>query len=113
MHRYRNVCGGALTTLAVAAAAQAVEFGKTDTFSDGTTMGWMQGSNASVPASNIATGGPAGAGDSYLENQSTGGGGASSKQVFFNQSQWTGNYVDAHVTRLQGQMANFGSTTLY
>src|SRR2546421_7369692 len=40
-------------------------------------------------------------------------GGAGSRQVMFNASQWTGNYIAAGVTRINAMLANFGSTTLY
>jgi hypothetical protein len=76
-------------------------------------MGWMKGFNSTMPPSVISDGGPAGVGDGYLQNISTGIGTADSKQVFFNQAQWTGDYVTNHVTRLQVDMANFSSATLY
>ena len=76
-------------------------------------MGWSHGGQSLAPPSNVPTGGPAGAGDAYLQNLSSGTSGADSKQIMFNQAQWTGDYLAAHVTRLQASMANFGATTLY
>ena len=93
--------------------ARGVQFGQIDDFQDGTAMGWSHGGQSLAPPSNVPTGGPAGAGDAYLQNLSSGTSGADSKQIMFNQAQWTGDYLDAHVTRLQASMANFGATTLY
>jgi hypothetical protein len=110
-----------LTALAFAIAAGAfsanahatITFGQLDDFQDGTTMGWQQGFNATHPTSNITDGGPNGAGDHYLSNVSIGGFGASSRQVMFNNVQWTGDFNTAGVTRITAMLANFGSTTLY
>ena len=76
-------------------------------------MNWQEGINSPNPPTNIATGGPAGAGDRFLEDVSTGGFGAGSKLVMFNEVQWTGNYVAAGIDRITTQMANLGSTTLH
>jgi hypothetical protein len=91
----------------------AVSFGQSDTFQDGSTLNWSEGLSSPNPPTNISTGGPAGAGDRFLENVSTGGFGAGSKMVMFNEVQWTGNYVAAGIDRITTQMANFGSGTLY
>lgn len=90
-----------------------IVFGEVDTFQDGTTMNWQQGASSPNPTMNIANGGPAGVGDAYLQNVSSGGFGAGSKMVMFNQTQWIGNYVAAGVDRITAQMANFGSTVLH
>jgi hypothetical protein len=99
--------------LVLADSLAAVTLGQQDTFSDGTTQGWLQGASSPNPTTNIATGGPAGAGDRYLQNVSSGGSGAGSKMIMFNQAQWTGNYTAAGVTRIDANMANFGSTVLH
>ena len=91
----------------------AVVFGQVDTFHDGTTLQWQEGSSSPNPPTNIATGGPAGADDRYLQNISSGGLGAGSRMVMFNTTQWTGNYLAIGVDRISAQMANYGSTTLY
>jgi hypothetical protein len=90
-----------------------ITFGQLDTFQDGTTMGWSEGFNSPNPPTNASTGGPGGAGDRFLRNASSGGFGAGSRQVTFNDAQWVGNFTTAGVTRLEAQMANLGSTTLH
>jgi hypothetical protein len=65
------------------------------------------------PPANIATGGPAGSGDRYLQNIATGGSGAGSRMVMFNARKWTGDYLTQRIDRISAQLANFGSTTLY
>jgi len=90
----------------------AISFGQIDTFQDGTTMNWQEGLNSPNPPTNISTGGPAGAGDKYLQDTSSGGFGAGSKLIMFNESQWIGNYNVVGVDRITAQMANLGSTTV-
>lgn len=75
-------------------AAIAYAVGGLDDFEDGTTQGWARGSN-------IVTGGPAGAGDNYLEFTSTGGGGFNSRWVTFNQIQWSGDFTAAGIGQIQ------------
>ncbi len=64
--------------------------GQIDDFEDGTTMGWMEGFPSPNPPVNIASCRPAGTGDNYLQNISSGGFGPGSAQVMFNHDQWTG-----------------------
>ena len=90
----------------------AVTLGQVDDFEDGTVMGWTEGLFSPNPPTNQPSGGPAGLGDNYLLNLSSGGLGAGSRLVMFNQTQWAGNYLAAGVTRIDLQMANFGATTL-
>src|SRR3712207_4557029 len=59
--------------------SKAVTLGQVDTFQDGSTMNWQEGGNSPNPPTNVASGGPAGAGDRYLENDSSGGFGAGSR----------------------------------
>src|SRR5215468_3493420 len=99
-------------TLLCGSIASAVTFGQKDDFQDGTTMGWVEGVPSPNPPTNVANGGPGGAGDRYVQNVASGGAGAGSKQIMFNQAQWAGNYVAAHVTQVDGLFANFGTTTL-
>lgn len=86
--------------------------GQLDNFEDGTVLAWLEGAPSPNPPINIATGGPLGAGDHFLQNISTGGFGAGSRMVMFNMDQWEGDYVAAGVTQIVGQMANFGNTNL-
>ncbi len=98
--------------LLMPAAAGAITAGQLDDFQDGTTQGWISGFNNPTPPVNVSTGGPGGAGDRYLRARSNGGFGAGSKLVFFNNAQWTGDYIAAGVTFIEADMANFGSVSL-
>ena len=85
-----------------------------DDFEDGTTEGWIVGAPAEGshpnPPENISTGGPAGAGDAYLQAQATGGAGAGSRLSVLNLSQWTGDFTD--VTAIGMDVNNFGPEEL-
>lgn len=91
--------------------ASAIAPNQVDDFQNGTAMSWREGDQSPNPPTNIAAGGPGGAGDRYLENASSGGSGPGSRMVMFNQAQWVGNYNAAGVNRITAQMANFGTTT--
>lgn len=105
-------CGWSV--LALPAVAHAIVSGQADDFQDGSPAGWTEGEI--LPSPNPPTvvfgGGPAGAGDNYLENVSAGGIGAGSRMVMFNNTQWAGDYLSAGVTRIEVDMANFGATPL-
>ena len=98
--------------MVLAAAAWAVDPLQVDDFEDGTTMGWEEGAPSPNPPVNVPDGGPGGAGDAYLENSSSGGTGAGSRMVMFNNAQWTGDYLAAGVSSLQAHLNNLGSTDL-
>src|SRR3954471_17828482 len=65
----------------------AVTAGQVDTFEDGTFQGWADPAGNSL---NVTTGGPAGAGDNYMQ-VSSGSFGGGSHLITYNQSQWIGN----------------------
>lgn len=89
-------------------AAAAISFGQVDTFQDLTTDNWGTPANNTF---NISSGGPAGAGDAFIQVSSgTFGGGL--KLLTFNQSQWTGDFLDAGVSEVVMNLKNFGSTIL-
>ncbi|WP_457651966.1 T9SS type A sorting domain-containing protein [Rhodocaloribacter sp.] len=91
----------------------ALTAGQTDDFEDGTTQGWRVGSaGAPSPPTNISDGGPLGAGDAYVEYTSTGTGGPGSKMTFFNDTQWTGDYITAGVKAIRMHVNNLGATDL-
>jgi len=91
----------------------AVAPGQWDNFQDSTTQGWTSGEGGNPnPPVNIPDGGPAGAGDSFLQIKSKGGGGPGSKLTAFNITQWTGNYTAAGVTVISAHLNNLGSTNL-
>ena len=95
-----------------APAVLAVKGGQVDDFTGGTTAGWREGGPSPNPPTNVAGGGPAGVGDAYLQNTSSGGFGAGSRMVMFNTTQWTGDYLAAGVLQIEVDMANLGSTVL-
>ena len=84
--------------LAAASPAWAITSGQIDTFSGTTTEGWAGGASPT----HIATGGPAGVGDGYLQFE---------RSAFpfhlggKNESQWSGNYLTAGVGGLELDMA--------
>ena len=92
--------------------AVAITIGQVDDFEDGTVMGWIEGPTSPNPTANIPTGGPAGVADAYNENISSGGFGAGGRQVMFNSSQWSGDYLSEGVTLIRADMANFGQSAL-
>ena len=76
-------------------ALSQVVLNQTDDFEDGTTQFWRIGGagGANGPV-NVADGGPAGAGDNFLQYSSLGGAGAASKMVIYNQNnQWSGDFT--------------------
>lgn len=84
-----------------------IALGLTNDFEDGTTQGWSNGGQSPNPPVNVPDGGPAGAGDNYLEEQSAGGGGAGSRLITFNVSpEWRGNYTAAQADLLRFNVRN-------
>ncbi len=99
--------------LAFPRISNAVSVGQTDTFQDGTTQNWQNGGVGGInPVVNIATGGPAGLGDKFIQITSAGGGGPGGRLVAFNRLQWQGNYIAAGVTSIEMDLMNSGATTL-
>jgi hypothetical protein len=97
----------------VASPVFAIAPGQVDDFENGTEMDWAEGFFSPNPPGNIPTGGPAGNGDAYIQNVSTGQfSTAGGRMVMFNQIQWAGNYVSAGVASIRMQVANFGATPL-
>lgn len=80
--------------------------GQVANFQDGTTQGWVTGPIAPAP-SNIATGGPAGAGDRYLQITSDG-----NHLAVFNPNQWAGDYQTAGVMDIGVDFRNPNPNTL-
>ena len=100
-------------SFAVSGTAFAVDVGQIDDFEAGGTAGWRKGLQSTNPPTNINTGGPSGAGDSYLQTVSTGASFADSNQVIFNTAQWTGDYLAAGVIEIGMHFRNSGSSTLH
>ena len=66
--------------------------GQLDDF-DGTLHSWFEPGASPNPPVLAPNQGPAGAGDTCMEDASSGGGGAGSRMVVRNVSQWTGNFL--------------------
>lgn len=78
-----------------------VSAGQIDNFEDGTVQGWFEGVLSPNPPVNIATDGPEGANDNYLQDDSSGGFGAGSKMVIRNTAQWSGNYTSEGIIAIK------------
>ena len=115
---FRSAIALVVSCLVWPGAVLAVTVGQIDTFEDGTTQNWiinLLGMGSPPPETfpaNIATGGPAGAGDNYLRLASIGGTGAGSRLVALNPAQWGGNYIAAGIDAIAMDVNNFGSTSL-
>ena len=101
-----------LLQIAASGPAWGIVAGQVDDFEDGTTQAWSEGAVSPNPPTNQPSGGPAGVGDNYLENVSSGSFGPGGKQIVFNTLQWSGDYVAAGVGRIDMDLANFGATGL-
>ena len=98
-----------------AAPVAAVSVGQLDNFENGTTQNWVNnlaGFGGATPLSNVATGGPAGAGDNFLSVPANGSIGAGGRLVAINATQWAGNYVTAGITAIEMDVNNLGATSL-
>jgi hypothetical protein len=107
----------ALAVIAVARPGAALTIGQTDTFQDGTTNNWFAGGGPlgqfpPVPPANVATGGPAGAGDAFLQIVGIGGNGPGSRLVGINAAQWAGDYVAAGIDTIRMDAINLGPADL-
>jgi hypothetical protein len=109
-----------LSGLPRAASAQIAD-GQLADFEDGTTQKWIINllggiaqpvAPAGVLPVNVATGGPAGAGDSYLRLTSVGGSGPGSKLSVLNPAFWGGDWLAAGVTSVRMNAINLGNTDL-
>jgi PEP-CTERM motif-containing protein len=114
MRRYL-VCVFAVILLAIPGVAATL--GQTDTFQNLTTDNWFAGglgtgSVPPVPPHVVATGGPAGAGDAFLQITAGGGDGPGSKLVAINAAQWAGNYLTAGISGIAMDLKNLGATPL-
>ena len=97
-----GVCSLVVTlgALAQPAPAWSITAGQIDDFQDGTTAGWGVGVVSPVPPVNVASGGPDGVGDAYLELTSLGGIGPGSRLAVDNALQWTGDYLAEGITNV-------------
>lgn len=88
-------------------AAFGVTLGQSDTFQDG-AENWQAGVGG---LSLVSTGGPAGAGDQYLQI-SSGVPPLPPRLIAFNDAQWLGNFAAAGVTSVAVDLLNTGSSSL-
>lgn len=93
-------------TLTAGVSAQ-ISLGKLDDFQDGSVQGWSGG----AAPTNIADGGPSGAGDRFLQITSDGSSGAGGRLATYNFN-WGGNYTAAQVTGVEAWLKNFSAETL-
>lgn len=104
-----------LATLPGALSAQ-IFAGKTNTFEDGSTQGWlinllgMGNPPAAALPVNVPTGGPAGADDSYLQLTSLGATASSGGRLTAINTGWGGNWLAAGITHVRFSAINFGNT---
>jgi hypothetical protein len=98
----------ALALFAASSSRAAIINGQVDDFEDGSVHDWSGGA---FPI-NIATGGPAGAGDNYMQVTSAGGGGAGGSMATYNDFQWSGNYLANNVTSISVDMKVFSGPSL-
>jgi hypothetical protein len=107
-----NVCCASALLLS-ALPALAVTPGQVQTFDDAVS-GWViGGGGATFDIPIEATGGPAGAGDRYMELVATGGSGPGSRLSAQNFGIWTGDYIAAGVTAIGMAVQNFGPDDLH
>ena len=102
--------------LSVSPAAHAVSAGEFDTFSAG-IEGWFAGGGplGQVPSpapSVVSTGGPAGAGDSFMLITANGSAAAGGRLVAMNAAQWGGGYAAAGITSIGMDLRNLGTSDL-
>jgi hypothetical protein len=111
-----SIVAAAVVVAALAAPSQ-VSATPLDTFEDGTAMGWFFGGGPfGVPAQpheNVATGGPLGANDNYLQLTSTGSPGPRGRLTGTNGSQWSGDYLAAGITSITMDASNLGINDLF
>jgi hypothetical protein len=100
--RLRSILPALVLCVSAVSSAQVV-LNQVDDFQAGHNHNWGGGSN---PV-NIATGGPAGAGDRYMRISSSG-----SNLATYNVFQWSGHYPAAGVDRIEVDLKNTGSNPL-
>ncbi|MGB5473702.1 MAG: hypothetical protein WBQ78_09520 [Gammaproteobacteria bacterium] len=93
-------------------AAGANSVGQIDTFEDGTLQGWQMGVSTVTTShmTNIAAGGPAGAGDNFLQVVADGANVQGGRLTFFNRLLWSGDYTAAGVTAIAMDLKNISSS---
>src|SRR5687768_15521104 len=109
LHRWAYVVIAGVLAVS-ATSASAITPTQLDDFEIGTTQGWATGGSGAP--NNVATGGPAGLNDAYMQMNSTGSGGAGGRLIVFNSAQWSGDYTAAGVTGISMNFRNPTATPL-
>jgi hypothetical protein len=103
---------GLLLAVHTFCAHAAVTPGQVDNFNTN-LQGWEAGGFTNPnPPRRIASGGPGGGSDSYMQLTSSGQFGAGGKLVVYNKSQWVGDFLGANIKSIDMQLNNLGSTDL-
>ena len=89
-----------------------LEANQTDNFQSNTTQNWTTGEVNPNQTTVMSTGGYGGTGDFYIRQISTGGFGAGSRLVIFNDTQWVGNYINTSIHFISMRVNNTGSSKL-
>ncbi len=92
--------------------AAAVSTTQLDSFSDGTTQGWVMGQQfvTDTHMTIVTDGGPAGAGDSFLQVVADGTLVEGGRLTFLNKAQWAGDYISAGITAIAMDVNSIGSS---
>ena len=93
------------------AAAYPITPNQVDNFQDGTTQNWTSGSLNPIQPS-VLPGGFGGNSDNFLRIVSSGSITAGGKLVFFNITQWAGNYITANIVNINMRIRNSGTSLL-
>lgn len=113
----RKISAAALALSLAAAPAAAITLGQSDSFEGGTTQNWFAGGGPlgavpPVPPQVVASGGPAGAGDAFLQVTAQGGTGPGSRLAAMNVAQWAGDYAAAGIAAIAMDLINLGTSDL-
>ena len=99
--------------------AKAASIGQIDTFEDGTTQGWqinilgMGSPPSEALPRNVASGGPGGVDDAYLELNSLGTPAPGGRLSVINLGQWSGDYLGEGIHAIQIDVNNLGTSDLF
>jgi hypothetical protein len=114
----RSLVSATVLALAVCMSpvVHAVDPGEVDTFSAG-IENWFAGGGPfgafpPVPPAVVASGGPGGAGDSFLMLTADGSAVAGGRLVGMNATQWAGDYAGAGIGAIAMDLRNFGGVDL-
>lgn len=110
MRTERLVMLVALTGFLAPEHASAIAPGAVDTFATGLD-GWQKGQVNPTFLSTVSSGGPAGAGDAYMQSVADGSS-SFGRLTVFNQSQWDSDYITDGVTSVRMDLLNSGTVPL-